>query len=230
MIMLNRSQVRSLGATPGYLVLDNSKKCPIAGQLPGPLPTGSLETPPRPFGVFIVVSMDLAASQAPSAPRARWTSSPLFRERTRPTRPGTRSSTRLRQVAAIRGTRERTPAAGKPLPLVVLHGGPGVPTTTSCRWPTSRRDGRGSCSTTSSGNGRSTHLPERGADFWTVDLFVRGCQPGPGARAGRAATTSSASPGAASWRRSTHSPGRAGCGPSSSPTRPPHAGLPRRVQ
>jgi len=23
------------------------------------------------------------------------------------------------------------------------------------------------------GNGRSTHLPERGADFWTVDLFVR---------------------------------------------------------
>jgi L-proline amide hydrolase len=23
------------------------------------------------------------------------------------------------------------------------------------------------------GNGRSTHLPDRGADFWTVDLFVR---------------------------------------------------------
>ena len=62
-------------------------------------------------------------------------------------------------------------------PLVVLHGGPGA--THEYLTPlsdlASREDGHGRAVVLYDqlGNGRSTHLPERGADFWTVELFVR---------------------------------------------------------
>jgi L-proline amide hydrolase len=62
--------------------------------------------------------------------------------------------------------------ADAPTPLVVLHGGPGAShdyllslVDLADRRPVVHYD--------QIGNGRSTHYPDRGADFWTVDLFVR---------------------------------------------------------
>jgi L-proline amide hydrolase len=62
--------------------------------------------------------------------------------------------------------------AEPPAPLVVLHGGPGA--SHDYLLPlTDLADGRAVVFYDQIGNGRSTHYPERGADFWTVDLFVR---------------------------------------------------------
>jgi L-proline amide hydrolase len=63
--------------------------------------------------------------------------------------------------------------AGAPAPLIVLHGGPGAAHDYLLSLADLARDGRGVIHYDQLGNGRSTHLPERGADFWTVDLFVR---------------------------------------------------------
>ncbi len=65
---------------------------------------------------------------------------------------------------------------GAPAPLVVLHGGPGA--THDYLLPLAdlagpEHGGRAVVLYDQLGNGRSTHLPERGADSWTVDLFVR---------------------------------------------------------
>ena len=57
-------------------------------------------------------------------------------------------------------------------PLVLLHGGPGA-THDYLLSMTDLAAGRGVVHYDQLGNGRSTHYPERGADFWTVDLFVR---------------------------------------------------------
>jgi L-proline amide hydrolase len=58
-------------------------------------------------------------------------------------------------------------------PLVVLHGGPGC---TSDYVLTiadiAAETGRAVIHYDQLGNGRSTHLPDRGADFWTVELFL----------------------------------------------------------
>ena len=59
-----------------------------------------------------------------------------------------------------------------PAPLVVLHGGPGA-THDYLLTLTDLADGRAVVFYDQIGNGRSTHYPQRGADFWTVDLFVR---------------------------------------------------------
>ncbi|WP_191059690.1 proline iminopeptidase-family hydrolase [Geminicoccus harenae] len=60
---------------------------------------------------------------------------------------------------------------GRP-PLVVLHGGPGC----THDYVDSLKDiaatGRAVVHYDQLGNGRSTHLPEKGADFWTVELFL----------------------------------------------------------
>lgn len=58
-----------------------------------------------------------------------------------------------------------------PTPLAVLHGGPGA--THDCLRSLSglARDGRAVVCYDQLGNGRSMHLPGRGADFWTVGLF-----------------------------------------------------------
>ena len=69
-----------------------------------------------------------------------------------------------------RVTGEITP--GGPTPLVVLHGGPGVPHQYTLRMANLARDGRPVVHYDQLGCGRSTHLPEAGADFWTVQLFL----------------------------------------------------------
>jgi L-proline amide hydrolase len=61
--------------------------------------------------------------------------------------------------------------AAKP-PLVVVHGGPGC----THDYVDSLKDlastGRAVVHYDQIGGGRSTHLPDRGAEFWTVDLFI----------------------------------------------------------
>jgi L-proline amide hydrolase len=58
-----------------------------------------------------------------------------------------------------------------PAPLVVLHGGPGA--SHDYLLPlTDLAEDRAVVFYDQVGNGRSTHYPERGADFWTVELFV----------------------------------------------------------
>jgi L-proline amide hydrolase len=64
------------------------------------------------------------------------------------------------------------PGGGR-APLVVLHGGPGATHDYLLSLTDLARDGRAVVHYDQLGNGRSTHFPERGADFWTVDLFVR---------------------------------------------------------
>jgi L-proline amide hydrolase len=60
-----------------------------------------------------------------------------------------------------------------PAPLVVLHGGPGAAHDYLLALADLARDGRAVVHYDQLGNGRSTHFPDRGADFWTVELFVR---------------------------------------------------------
>ena len=58
-------------------------------------------------------------------------------------------------------------------PLIVLHGGPGATHDYLLAIADIADSGRAVVHYDQIGNGRSTHYPERGADFWTVDLFVR---------------------------------------------------------
>src|SRR3954454_9116677 len=60
-----------------------------------------------------------------------------------------------------------------PAPLVALHGGPGATHGYLLALAELAQDGRAVVFYDQIGNGRSTHYPERGAAFWTVDLFVR---------------------------------------------------------
>src|SRR5438552_3911234 len=60
-----------------------------------------------------------------------------------------------------------------PAPLVVLHGGPGAAHDYLLSLCDLARDGRAVVHYDQLGNGRSTHFPDRGGDFWTVELFVR---------------------------------------------------------
>jgi len=62
--------------------------------------------------------------------------------------------------------------AAAPAPLVVLHGGPGAAHDYLLTL-TDLAAERAVVHYDQLGNGRSTHFPGRGADFWTVDLFVR---------------------------------------------------------
>jgi len=58
-------------------------------------------------------------------------------------------------------------------PLVVLHGGPGcVHDYVLTIADIAQRTGRPVIHYDQLGNGRSTHLPDRGADFWTPELFL----------------------------------------------------------
>jgi L-proline amide hydrolase len=60
-----------------------------------------------------------------------------------------------------------------PPPLVTLHGGPGATHDYLLSLRDLAGDGRAVVFYDQFGNGRSSHFPDRGADFWTVDLFVR---------------------------------------------------------
>jgi L-proline amide hydrolase len=61
--------------------------------------------------------------------------------------------------------------AGKP-PLVVLHGGPGVPHNYLLRLAALAETGRAVIHYDQIGCGNSTHLPDKGPDFWQVPLLV----------------------------------------------------------
>jgi L-proline amide hydrolase len=57
-------------------------------------------------------------------------------------------------------------------PLVVAHGGPGCSHDYLLALAAIAETGRPVVHYDQIGGGRSTHLPERGGDFWTVDLFL----------------------------------------------------------
>lgn len=57
-------------------------------------------------------------------------------------------------------------------PLVILHGGPGAAHNYTLRIARLAERGRPVIHYDQLGVGRSTHLPDRGVDFWTVDLFL----------------------------------------------------------
>jgi len=61
---------------------------------------------------------------------------------------------------------------GAQLPLVVLHGGPGCTHDYVDSFKGLARSERAVVHYDQLGNGRSTHLPDKGADFWTVGLFL----------------------------------------------------------
>jgi L-proline amide hydrolase len=60
-----------------------------------------------------------------------------------------------------------------PAPLVTLHGGPGATHDYLLSLADLARDGRAVIFYDQTGNGNSTHFPDRGADYYTVDLFAR---------------------------------------------------------
>ena len=108
----------------------------------------------------------------------------------------------------------RSPAisdSGK-APLVVLHGGPGC----THDYVDSLKDlaatGRAVIHYDQIGNGRSTHLRGQGGGFLDrLAVSRRTRSPPEASSASPGATTSSASPGAACWRRNTPSGSRRGC-------------------
>jgi L-proline amide hydrolase len=64
------------------------------------------------------------------------------------------------------------PAAG-PAPLICVHGGPGCTHDyLDSLAELNATTGRAVIHYDQLGNGRSTHLPDKGADFWTVELFL----------------------------------------------------------
>jgi L-proline amide hydrolase len=71
----------------------------------------------------------------------------------------------------ITGDLEASRAAGKS-PLVVLHGGPGATHDYTLRMSMLSEGGRAIVHYDQLGCGRSTHLPDKGAEFWTVELFL----------------------------------------------------------
>ena len=57
-------------------------------------------------------------------------------------------------------------------PVVVLHGGPGAAHNYTLRMARLAEQGRAVIHYDQLGIGNSTHLPDKGADFWTVTLFL----------------------------------------------------------
>jgi L-proline amide hydrolase len=60
-----------------------------------------------------------------------------------------------------------------PAPLVTLHGGPGACHDYLLSMTDLAQDGRAVIFYDQTGNGHSTHFPDRGAEYYTVDLFGR---------------------------------------------------------
>src|SRR5213082_1674709 len=87
--------------------------------------------------------------------------------------------------------------ADAPAPLVVLHGGPGA-THDYLLSLADLAERRAVIHYDQLGNGRSTHYPDRGADFWTVNCSSGSCTTWSARSGSPTATTSSASPGAGS--------------------------------
>jgi L-proline amide hydrolase len=64
-------------------------------------------------------------------------------------------------------------APGGPAPLVTLHGGPGATHDYLLSLADLADGGRAVVFYDQTGNGKSAHFPDRGAEYYTVDLFVR---------------------------------------------------------
>ena len=62
---------------------------------------------------------------------------------------------------------------GDPAPLVTLHGGPGATHDYLLSMTDLAGSGRAVVFYDQTGNGKSTHFPDRGAEYYTVDLFKR---------------------------------------------------------
>jgi len=60
----------------------------------------------------------------------------------------------------------------RPTPLVVAHGGPGCTHDYVLALAQLAERGRPVVHYDQLGGGRSTHMPEKGGDFWTVELFL----------------------------------------------------------
>lgn len=88
-----------------------------------------------------------------------------------PTSEGTLSFRGWETWYRVTGDLDESRAAGK-APLVVLHGGPGVPHDYTLRIAAIATQGRAVVHYDQLGCGRSTHLPDKGADFWGVPLFL----------------------------------------------------------
>lgn len=71
----------------------------------------------------------------------------------------------------ITGDLDRARDEGR-TPLVILHGGPGASHDYTLRMTMLSERGRPVVHYDQLGCGKSTHLPDRGADFWTVQLFL----------------------------------------------------------
>ncbi len=88
-----------------------------------------------------------------------------------PTREGTVDFGGHQTWFRVTGDLDASRAQGRS-PLVVLHGGPGVPHDYTLRIAGVAERGRAVVHYDQLGCGRSTHLPDEGADFWTVELFL----------------------------------------------------------
>jgi L-proline amide hydrolase len=64
-------------------------------------------------------------------------------------------------------------SADGPAPLVTLHGGPGATHDYLLSMTDLAQDGRAVIFYDQTGNGNSAHFPDRGAGYYTVDLFAR---------------------------------------------------------
>jgi pimeloyl-ACP methyl ester carboxylesterase len=62
--------------------------------------------------------------------------------------------------------------ASAPAPLIVLHGGPGAAHDYLDRFSLLAETGHAVIHYDQFGCGRSTHRPDKGADYWTVQLFL----------------------------------------------------------
>ncbi|HEY6538115.1 MAG TPA: proline iminopeptidase-family hydrolase [Candidatus Dormibacteraeota bacterium] len=64
------------------------------------------------------------------------------------------------------------PGEDGPAPVVLLHGGPGATHDYLAPLAELAREGRAVVFYDQLGNGHSSHLPSRGSEFWTVQLFL----------------------------------------------------------
>jgi L-proline amide hydrolase len=73
----------------------------------------------------------------------------------------------------VAGDLDAARAGTGPAPLVTLHGGPGASHDYLLSLADLAEDGRAVIFYDQTGNGNSTHFPDRGAGYYTVDLFAR---------------------------------------------------------
>ena len=95
-------------------------------------------------------------------------------------------------------------------PIVILHGGPGCTHDYVDSFKGLAQDGRAVVHYDQLGNGRSTHLRDKGADFWTPSSSSPSSTTCSAIWASPSAITFSASPGAGCWRPSMRCAGPRG--------------------